>query len=99
MSIEAIDEIYVNVINTMRQYGEDGEVQPVQQVLLRNDRFYGYLFVGEQIQVIWTASDHQLKVSVREQFAKNRKPRELAEESNRETIPIPQRASRHRKAG
>ena len=66
MSIEAVDMIYANALETMQQHGEDSENRPIQQILLRDDRFYGYLFQGERIQVVWTAEDQELHVSFRE---------------------------------
>ncbi len=63
--IEGIDTIYSTALEMMRWSGENEEYRPVQHILLRDDLFFGYLFSGERVCVVWTAENHAFSVRMR----------------------------------
>lgn len=52
------DSVYNEAIRQLGEKGEDVSLVPKQQILLKNDEFYGYLFTGQHIQLLWHAETH-----------------------------------------
>lgn len=83
---EPQDPVYAAALEMMRRNGESAESLPSQRILLRDGHFYGYLFVGERVRVIWTVEDRAFSVSLHEEVGET-----ASREPKPEHVSLPKR--------